>query len=557
MGKAKPLTAWSADFETTTHPADCRVWAWGLAPISEEGEFEWGTDIESFIDRISQLGNAHYYFHNLAFDGSFIVDYLLKHGYRHIQGRTKQPGTFTSLISRTGKWYSVTVILDNGVRVEFRDSLKKLPMSVAAVAKTFRLPESKGELDYHANRPVGYVPTAEELDYLRRDVDIVARAMRVTLASGMTSLTVGADSLKEYKRVITPKAFERAFPVLAGTVDDDIRAAYRGGWTYANPETQGRLVGHGSVYDVNSLYPSVMYSEPMPYGEPVFFEGPPKPDDEYPLYVVALTFTAKLKPGKLPLIQVKRNPFFRGTEYLTEVSEPVTLSVTSIDLEMWQDHYDMNVLAWEGGWRFKAAQGAFNNYIDKWMKVKAESKGGARFIAKLHLNSLYGKFATNPDVTPKVPVLDGDTVKLILGETEERNPVYTPVGVFITAYARRVTIRACQANYGRFLYADTDSMHLRGFDPPEGVRVHPSELGAWAHESDFGRAVFVRPKCYGEEKVSAAGVETEIHVAGLPATVCDTLTLDQLKPGLTVTGKLVPKRVPGGTVLTETEFTIA
>ena len=53
------------------------------------------------------------------------------------------------------------------------------------------------------------------------------------------------------------------------------------------------------------------------------------------------------------------------------------------------------------------------------------------------LNSLYGKFATNPDITPKLPYLKEDgSVGYRLGEKETRDPVYTPMGCFITAWAR-------------------------------------------------------------------------------------------------------------------------
>ena len=67
---------------------------------------------------------ANIYFHNLAFDGSFIIDWLLRNGYVWTK---EAPGVnqFTSLISRMGKFYSITVTFDTGYRVEFRDSYKE------------------------------------------------------------------------------------------------------------------------------------------------------------------------------------------------------------------------------------------------------------------------------------------------------------------------------------------------------------------------------------------------------------------------------------------------
>jgi hypothetical protein len=549
-------TSYVADFETTTDELDCRVWLWGFCNVRDIDDWCHGNDIDSFMLYMRTYNRCHIYFHNLAFDGAFILDWLLNNGFTHEQSRNKKsPLTFSTLISKMAQFYSIKVVFENGSRVEFRDSLKKLPMSVANIAKAFKLDEGKGQLDYHLIRPVGYVPTSVELDYLRRDVQIVARALNVQLVSGMKRLTVGADSLQEYKTLIGgTKAFERSFPILCTTMDDDIRRAYRGGFTYADPRHQGTRTRAGRVYDVNSLYPSVMYDRPMPYGEPRWFTGAPTVSEDYPLFVVALTLTAKLKPDHIPCIQIKGSPHFAATLYQTDITDPVTLTCTSVDLALWNDHYDLNILSWEGGWKFHAITGFFTKYIDKWMKVKESTTGGLRFIAKLHLNSLYGKFATNPDVTPKIPILDDDNiVRLVTGDEETRNPVYTPVGVFITSYARDVTIRAAQQHYDVFAYADTDSLHLLVDSDPIGLDVHPTRLGAWKSEGMFSEAIFVRAKCYSERMIDGTH---QTHIAGLPESIAKQVTLDDIVDGAVWSGKLSPHRVKGGIVLRSVDFTL-
>jgi hypothetical protein len=303
-----------------------------------------------------------------------------------------------------------------------------------------------------------------------------------------------------------------------------------------------------------------MYDRMLPYGEPRWFKGAPEFDPEYQLYVVCLTMTAKLKPGHIPCIQIKGSPHFAETVYQSDIVEPVTLTCTSVDLALWSDHYDLDILSWNGGWKFHGITGFFKAYIDKWMKVKENSDGGLRFIAKLHLNSLYGKFATNPDVTSKVPVLEDGIVKLVLGEEEKRNPVYTPVGVFITAYARDVTIRAAQDNYDVFAYADTDSLHLLTETDPPGLDVHPTKLGAWKYEGMFSEAIFVRAKCYSEHMIEDAHGNPvdyhSTHVAGLPESIAHQVTLDDMQNGKVWSGKLSPHRVPGGIVLRNVDFTL-
>jgi hypothetical protein len=544
------------------------VWGWGVSNIETPlyDSVELGQDIASFIDRIS-VANAICYFHNLAFDGSFILDYLLKDGYLFTEEQAPKDGEFKSLISSMGKFYSITVKWRNGRRCEFRDSLKKLPMSVKRIAKSFNLEMSKGEIDYKSYRPVGWVLTEEEEDYLRRDVSIVAQAMKEVHDSGMKKLTVASDSMAEFKALSGNAKFQTFFPVLNEEIDAEIRRAYRGGFTYADDRYKGRKLDQsGLVLDVNSLYPSVMRNRIIPHGIPLFKKGRINPTEERPLTIFSVTFTAKLKPNHIPCIQIKGNNRFIGTEYLRDIPEPTTMMVSNVDWDLYQDHYDIEVISYGGGWRFKAQSGMFNDYIDKWSEVKANAQGGKREIAKLHLNSLYGKFASNPNVTGKVPVLEDGIVKLRRGKPETRPPVYTAAGVFITAWARDVTIRAAQANYGTFAYADTDSLHLLQSEIPDSIDVHPSRLGAWKHEYNFLDAYYIRPKAYLERvenenkhKDNCGNECTVRHdyvnrIAGLPLPVSSSLGIEDLKEGMVLHGKLAPKRVAGGIVLDDVPF---
>lgn len=545
-----PRKIFGADTETTTLLDDARVWAWGLASVDSPDIVEHGTSIKSLMARLSKI-NGQVYFHNLKFDAAFIIDHLMRHGYEHTTDQFQEKGTFRTLMSTGGKLFSVNIRFANGKRLELRDSYKKIPLRVKEIPKAFGLKDSKGEIDYHANRPVGYNPTPEEWSYIDSDVSIITHALKEVIDSGMTKLTVASDSLAEYKR-IRGKSFKTFFPVLSPEVDDFIREAYRGGFTYADERFKGRVIeSPGIVLDVNSLYPHVMRSAMLPYGAPKRFEGAP-PDGK--LSIFRVTFTAKLKPDHIPTIQVKRNVMFGGTEYQREIKDATTLHLTTVDWELYRDHYDIEVIGYHGGYTFNARSGMFNDYIDKFMAQKENSVGGKRQIAKLFLNSLYGKFATNPAVTGKIPVFENDRVRWIRGEEETRDPVYTAVGAFITAYAREITIRAAQENYGTFAYADTDSLHLLQECAPETIDVHPTRLGAWKVEYGFTKAIYMRAKAYMEQKT---GGEIETHIAGVPVEVADELTFADMFDGNVLKGKLTPKTVPGGTVLVDTPFKLS
>lgn len=539
---------YSADFETTKDPDDCRVWLYGLCDIDAPDDFSYGTSIDHFVGIVSTHDSV-VFFHNLKFDGIFIIDWLFREGY--VYSDRPKPGEFSTLISKHGMFYQIHVKWKNGRSSEFRDSLKKLPMSVEKIAESFGLDVQKGDIDHTIHRPKGHVPTAEEIDYVKKDVVIVAKALAEQFEVGGKRLTIGADALADYKKM-SGSVFRVRFPVLPVDVDGVIRAAYRGGWTYLKHGFELVHCGHGKVYDVNSLYPYVMRERELPYGFPEYFEGPPQYRFDKPLWVASLTFTAKLYDRKLPTIQVKKGFHFASVDYKKEIEEPTTLCITNVDYRLWVEHYDVDELAWNGGYYFSARRGFFDEYIDKWMEVKKNSEGGKRETAKLFLNSLYGKYATNPDITGKHPEYVDGIVRLVPSATESREPVYTPIGVFVTAYAREITVKAAQDNYDTFVYADTDSLHLVTEDEPKNLDVDQTALGKWKLEYEFTEAIYARPKAYSEKKTTG---EWETRIAGLPRKVSKTLTASDLIPGSQWSGKLTPKIVPGGVVLIETTYT--
>lgn len=552
-----------ADFETTTDVNDCRVWAWGLVEIGNLNSFEYGNSIESFFDRMEQLAkkNETVYFHNLAFDGEFILAFALGHGFTHVTKKKEiSDKTMMTLISDKGVFYAIDLIFKKlktrQHNITFRDSLKVIPMKVEQAAKAYGLEMRKLHIDYDEYRPVGHELTPDEIEYVKCDVLIVAQVLEMQFSEGMTRMTTASNALHDYKNIIGKRNFERWFPV--PDYDSDVRQSYKGGFTYANPVFTNQDIGEGIVLDINSLYPSTMYYRPMPYGNPIFYNGKYVPDRLYDLYVQIISCNFDLKPDHIPTIQIKNSPVFVPTEYLTSSNgEDVTLCLTSVDLELFFQQYDVYNLEYVCGWKFKSSTILFKDYIDKWYKIKEKAtidhNPGLRAISKLYLNSLYGRFSLNPVCQSKIPYLNEDGhISYYLGEKEERKPLYIPVGTFITSWARYQTITAAQSLYDRFLYSDTDSIHLIGTDLPTNLDIHDTRLGAWAHESTFERAKFIRAKTYVEQ------INGVLHVtcAGLPEYMHDQVTFDNFAPMVEYYGKLKPTHVPGGIVLTSSPFTL-
>ena len=577
------MKSYVADFETTTIKEDCRVWAYAVCEVGNSDNIVIGTTIDDFMKWCeSQKENVKVFFHNLKFDGQFIIHWLFKKGFTHVEQKDRASGTFTTLISDKGLYYSIEVIYKlkgkSVKKITFQDSLKLVPLSVDAIAKAFKLPVGKLSIDYkaHDNLPIGSPLSPDEEEYIKQDVKIVAHAIEYFYSQGLNKMTIGSCAMDEYKKLVHKRNFTRWFPT--PQYDEDVRQSYKGGFTYLNPEFAGKTIGNGVVLDVNSLYPSVMYYNYLPFGTPIFYKGEYQEDEVYPLYVQMLRCQFELKKGKIPTIQIKHSMFFRGNEYLTSSDdEEVVLCLTSVDLKMFLEHYDVYNLEYLSGWKFKATQGLFTDYIDKWSgnKIQAKKEGnhGLYLISKLFLNSLYGKFGAGTKVKSKIPYLaEDDTVHYYDAEPEEKNGIYIAMASFITAYAREKTISSAQTimdNYNsgksniQFVYADTDSLHCVSpdFELPEGLEIDDTKLGAWKYEGKFIKGKYLRQKCYIEqitEDIESDNPEYELKVtvAGMPKQCHSQVTFRNFKIGASYTGKVQPKIVPGGCVLNEVEFTI-
>lgn len=578
--------AYTIDFETNNHAEDCHIWVWGICNI-DTLEFWYGTTWEELFEFWGNHNSDTYYFHNLKFDGEFIISYLLLHNYHHSNSSRLEDDEFTTLISDRGTFYSIKLIAQSkrGKRknITIQDSLKLINSSVEKIAKDFKLPILKGKIEYDKPRAIGYIPDKMEIEYLKNDVQIMAMALSIFSRTSHNKMTIASNAMADYIAIISKASFKRLFPVLPHNVDKDIRQAYRGGWTYLKDGYSGVIIEKGQVFDVNGLYYYVMHDRSFPIGEPKFFKGKYQYDKIFPLYVQMLTCQFKLKENYLPTIQIKQNYNFIPTEYATDSNgEDVTLCLTSVDMKLFFEHYDVYNITYHSGWKFRQRSGIFRDYVDKWTQVKVDSEkegnGAQRSIAKMYLTNLYGKFGKNPLVASKIPYLGKDEiVKYHTTEFEIKQGIYIPVACFVTAYAREITIRAAQANYDRFIYSDTDSIHISGWEPPKTIKVDKYDLGAWKMEGTFTKAKFLRAKSYIERITDTDYLDNEnthlkVTCAGLPRGILKItdengnernireddgiITFENFNIGFELQGGLKSKRVKGGVILKNSPFKI-
>lgn len=618
------------DFETVIFDGQkyTEVWAAaGVAFYTEDVKI-WN-NIDDFLKYYFNLkGNHVIFFHNLKFDGSFILDWLLKNpkfsqavesegtsikDVRFRKRREMKNNTFSYVISNLGQWYKILVKVRNKI-IEFRDSVKLLPFSVEEIGEAFNTKYRKTSIEYKGLRHAGGEISDLERDYIKNDVLVAKEALETLFSQGHDRLTIGSCCMKEFKSGFSKSDYRQLFPDLYSTPSifgeskgDFVRLSYRGAWTYLVPGKAHRVLKNGFTVDANSLYPSVMHSESgnrYPVGEGVEWMGdiPDVAKEGDKFYFVKLKTRFYLKEGKLPFMQIKGNLLYPPLEMLKssdvrgtdgrycrsyekdgEVVDAIPeLVLTQMDFELLKEHYYLEDLEIIGGIWFHSEIGLFDGYIDKFRRIKENSVGAMRTLAKLFLNNLYGKMAASTDSSFKYCVIDEGRVKLIPVHAKEKEGGYIPCGSAIISYGRCTTIRAAQANYygddkKGFIYADTDSLHCDlDVEGLRGVKLDKKKFQCWKVESEWDEGYFVRSKRYievsdGDILITCAGMPKrckklfESSLTGVKPDIpnmsdderrfiSQKRCLSDFDEGLQVPGKLVFKRIPGGAILSETSF---
>lgn len=658
--KQREYRYFMGDFETTVYKGqvNTEVWASALVELFSDKVTILHSIAETFDYLVSLNCNVVVYYHNLKFDGAFWLSYLLvdkkftqaydKIGDKETDVKWKQQfkmfnNTFKYSISDRGMWYSIIVKVKNHF-IEIRDSLKLLPFSVKRIGESFGTKHKKLDMEYTGFRYAGCEITKEEQEYIANDVLVVKEALEIMFKQGHNKLTIGSCCLEEYKKICRSSLeiqldYAEMFPNLYDfkidkqehkydNAGDWLRKSYRGGWCYLVKGKENKIKTNGTTADVNSLYPSMMSSKSgnkYPIGLPKFWTGNFIPDQalkENMYYFVRIKTRFYIKDNYLPFIQIKGDLKYKGTESL-ETSDvynhengdyfpyyidkdgniqqaKVELTLTMTDYQLIKEHYELVDFEILDGCYFYSMVGIFDEYINKYAKIKKESKGALRELAKLFLNNLYGKMASSTDSSFKIAyVKDDKSIGFMQVVENEKKPGYIAIGSAITSYSRNFTIRAAQKNYygaekRGFIYADTDSIHC-DLLPQEikGIEVDDKEFCCWKLESCWDKAIFTRQKTYIEHVTHENLIPLEesrqysnIKCAGMPKKCKDLFEISMqgtadvnenwsdeekeflfdknnkpivrdysdFKVGLKVPDKLRPIRIRGGVLLVNTTY---
>jgi hypothetical protein len=536
------------DVNTGEEIKNQRVWLAGYKNL-ETMESTVFTSLDDFMQDVLSRGdnqNTEFAFHNLKFDGSFIVPWLLTHNYR-VSNQKPQAGEFSVLVDSRNAWYSITIQATKRRRVLLWDSLKLFPAALEYLPDIYTTPTHKIREDsafYEAYRGIDHVPTEKELQYFENDLQVPAETLNkhIELYGLRFKKTQASQSFYNFEQ--TFKAWKWRFPALTTEQDSAIRPAYWGGIAHVPEAKAGKDFYKIGVFDINSSYPHKAAEMKLPYGECIKEFGEGQHPDMSKFWVAEVLIEFKLKPHCLPCIPSKAISEGRPlvTEKWMDDSEGIVrMALSCIDYSTIQESYDIKIYRWcwsmHWAWKVHKEVAKFvhmNNDIKvKYSKLAKKEKdpqkkaefNTMRNRAKIDNNSFYGKFGEDIIKEGKTPYLEDGEVIWRLDRHEEQSESkrkFLPVAMAITAWGRQQLVRMANTLGEHFLYCDTDSIHylLSGQHKidqaiKEGIfDVDSEKLGAWKLEGYMVRGRYLRAKCYMEETEEG---EMEATVAGLPA----------------------------------------
>ena len=562
MSRQPKQHIYCADFETTSvkqyEVEGCtRVYLWKMMGVDTPLDIM-GINMETFIENLDVLDGGVCYFHNLSFDGEFILWHLLEKGYEYNE-EPKRAKTFSTIIDETGSIYEIKICTCSKKIWEVRCSYKLFPKSIKDIGEMVGIPKLNETHNYEEIKNYNSLEevTEEEEMYITNDVRIMVELIKYLQDKGVKGLTMSSSAYKNWLQDKYMLAHNHMKKCDNDEVVEIVRKSYRGGITKVNPKYAGVEFNDVISFDVNSLYPSVMYDNPMPIGDGKIYnsieEG--RKDDRHLFIVVAFVSYGKVREGKHAFIGNQSGfSYARKYSYDDELQNKM--------LYLWLDEFNLFKLVYDAeytivkvvGW--KKANYVFKDYIDRWYKVKENAKTPTeRSLAKLMLNSLYGKFGMNDSRITKLPVAVGDT---IIYKTIENNTTYyyKEVASYITSKARCKLASFMNKCGDNFLYCDTDSVYYIGHDIPNIFKdvVDPKKLGYWKYEGHYTRFKALKAKCYLKQLDDGT---IERRIAGCPKECAELINFDNFAPNLKLTNaKRCKKKVKGGIVIGNTDFTI-
>ena len=421
------------------------------------------------------------------------------------------------------KWMNITSYLCSDLRtpiacktdknIEFRCSYLLSGVSLEKVSSQIRddkrrVKKAVGFLDYDKVRNSATTLTKNELEYCKKDVEVMNAYLYQEIEDNGTVKNIPYTKTGKVRRLIRQSCLyvngkrNQSYIQLMRRSRLTLetykmwRHAYVGGWTGANPKKIGYIIKDVHHVDLGSSYPTTILSEKFPMGKgfkivikniedlerlmkkyilvfAVQFIGL-KSKNENASY---LSFSKQLDKDKDKMNRVKDN----GKVVECEKYSTIT---TSIDWEIIKKCYTWNEI------RFGKCYAYYCDYLPKELievvlslyenktALKHSTDKAEYNLAKTLINSVYGAMVQDPCKMP-IEYEDIDKTQEERRKTDEEKDSITkelldeynnsrnrwsfyPWGVCVSAYARRNLWTSILSTGNDFIYADTDSNFYTG-----------------------------------------------------------------------------------------------
>jgi hypothetical protein len=455
-------------------------------------EYRKYTRIGDFLNHLDHRRYHGYkiYAHNGGhFDFLFILEPLLERGW------------VMKVIEKAGRILAIKVNTGSA-RFIFADSLALLPQSLKKLSDQFEPEHRKLEMDYKK------VSKHDErtLKYLENDVLCLYEVLSKFFALDYVhtpQLTIAAQALNTFRVQFMSAKMLR----VALENEDEFRSKFYSGGRVEVYKAHGKGLNY---YDVNSLFPWAMLAE-MPCGKMRRVRSEVK--GLIGFYEVDIAKTPDWYISPL-LVKGRKNFFVNGPGryYLSSAMLAYLRKEFAI-------RYKVN---W--GFVFAKKEELFYDYVTTFYKVKQENKGNSLgFLAKLMLNSLYGKLAQSRWSENLVfddgyiegfrdahPILQNYGMVLVKEYTHSEF-ILPYIAAYITDLARLYHYQLMAIEPEKMFYCDTDSLitsaNLDRLSGPDIGQLH----NEGRYEGIFlnAKSYALRPQGGGPDKIAFKGFSTE------------------------------------------------
>lgn len=616
---------WVCDFETITdetkffkkYKTTGLTYGYIESIEFDELNYEFNTITQLFKFFMYKKSDQIVYFHNLSFDGVFILDWLGKQHFKMSLDESIGGEHKTFRVHRTtgSKIYLIDVTIKNKwdklINIHFRCSYQILQKSVDALGKDIGrdkyTDQQKNNPNFHHREPQYDLKKfkKDNLDYCLyciNDVRIVKQCLKDFYLTFYEFLEKH-ELLKHFnqiKKCITTASLSLKLQVLMVEIlgYEPLQTLYLNdykSWSIMNKFTNGGLTtynfdylekekeGKGVIIDLKSAYPAIMYGK-VPVGQ-MLYEKPI--DCEYCEFYEIYYEHIKAKDHNIPLLKswVVNDDHKEYDNYSLERKQYTTYLLKE-EMEMIEKLHTFKGKKIINTYYFKLDQ-YLNDFVENMFfykeHFKKEKQLARSHAFKIAINAAYGIHAKRLDFTSVKPRNWINTTerdyeineRIDLNAPDRHSYIpnvkcdaYEPVnfekwGVYshkglanyITAMTRVKLMKGIW-HFGvkNFVYSDTDSLFLIDVDEQKVKDYCGENLGSWEIEKTYDKIVVLRAKLY---KVWKGGVLIKQGAAGFDASLVNFKELIEHRKVVVPFAIKTHFRVNGGLVIRSIEKSIA